>query len=162
MSYNGLTTVSAGTLVLPAMYSVSTVVDSGAVLNLNVPTGTSSNLTTGTLSGGGELLKTGSGTFQFRQGTANTLFVSLGAGSLIDIEGGVLGNNYGEVNWNANQSSIFIDTNGTLDLHQESIPCASLSGSGAIGDRTIPKPIRSRWASTTPPVRSPGPFTESE
>ena len=135
LGYNGQTTVSAGTLVLPAMYgNISTVVNSGAVLNLNVPSGSSQNLTTGTLSGGGELLKTGSGIFYFKQSTPNTLFVSLGAGSLIDIEGGVLGNNYSAVNWNANQSSIYIASAGTMDLHQQNIPCASLNGSGVIQD----------------------------
>ena len=102
ITYSGSTSVSGGTLVLDDVTSsrFSGGITDNANLTVSTDSGVTMQLNGGTLQGSGTLTKTGPGTLLW--GANNSPWsVSMGAGGLIDVEGGLLRNEYGVGNWTA-------------------------------------------------------------
>ncbi len=129
-TYTGATTISGGTLALQktnqsSAYSIA----SGAVLELNVATGTQNDDPTATFTGTGTLRKTGGGT-QIWGGGAATF--ALGAGGLIDIQGGTfIGGSFGNENWTNNFASMNIASGATYNGVEAQTRIDALTGSGS-------------------------------
>jgi autotransporter-associated beta strand protein len=127
-TYVGPTTVSGGWLALQTYNSSSAYsIASGATLEFNVATGTR-DLPTATFSGTGTLVKSGTGLLQWGGGAAT---FALGAGSLIDIQGGTFtaGSNGNEV-WTNNLSSLNIAAGATFNAVEAFVRVDALTGSG--------------------------------
>ena len=127
-TYTGATTVNSGRLafqstnVSPA-YSVA----SGATLEFDVASG-SRDLPTATFSGAGTLVKSGTGTLVWGPGVAT---FSLGAGSLIDIQGGTfIGSSWSNENWTGNLSSMNIAAGATYNGNEADTRIDALTGAG--------------------------------
>ncbi|NLF72045.1 MAG: hypothetical protein GX575_23680, partial [Candidatus Anammoximicrobium sp.] len=129
-TYTGTTTVSAGTLVLQNTYaSPAHSIAAGAVLELNVASGTRDYATT-TFSGTGTLRKTGSGQAVWAGGAAT---FGLGAGSLIDVqEGSFVGGSWGNEDWTGNLSSLNVATGATFEGVEANVRVDALTGGGTV------------------------------
>ena len=129
-TYNGATTVSAGTLVLYGTYaSPSYAIASGAVLELNSASGSLSYVTT-TFSGSGTLRKTGGNQVVWNSGAAT---FTLGAGSLIDVQAGsFVGASGDDEVWTSNLSSLNVAAGALFRGVEAAIRVDALTGSGTV------------------------------
>ena len=129
-SYGGSTTISAGTLVLQNTYASSGFsISSGAVLELNVASGSRDSATT-TFSGAGTLRKTGGGEIIWGPGAAT---FNLGAGALIDVQGGTFtGGSWANENWTGNLAALNVASGATFNGVEANIRVDALTGSGTI------------------------------
>jgi fibronectin-binding autotransporter adhesin len=129
-SYTGTTTVNSSTLALQntnnsTVYSIAT----NATLEMNVASGTR-DMVSATFSGTGTFRKTGAGQLQW--GTTAATF-SLGAGSLIDVQGGTFigGSNANEV-WTSNLASLNVAAGAAFHGVEANVRVDALTGSGTI------------------------------
>jgi autotransporter-associated beta strand protein len=129
-TYNGPTTVQAGTLVQQSTSASNAhSIAAGAVLEFNT-SGTLNGPTT-SYSGAGTLRKTGSGSLVW-PGTAATF--SLGSGSLIDVQAGTMiaGSSANE-NWSANLSDLNVASGAIFKGVEANVRVNRITGSGTIG-----------------------------
>ena len=129
-TYNGSTTINAGTLAVQNGYSSSGfAISTNAVLELNVASGTRDYAST-TFSGTGILRKAGDGGAIWGPGTAN---FALGAGSLIDVQAGSLtgGSNANE-NWSNNLASLNVAGGAFFHGVEANVRVDALTGAGTI------------------------------
>ena len=126
--YTGYTTIKAGRLVFQNYNGSSAYnITNGAALEFNAASGTM-DLPTATFSGAGTLIKSGAGTLQWGGGAGT---FALGAGSLIDVQGGILvGANSGNEIWTANQSSLNIASGATFRGVEANVRVDALTGAG--------------------------------
>jgi autotransporter-associated beta strand protein len=129
-TYNGSTTVDAGTLAIQNGYSSSGfVISTGAVLELNVASGTRDYAST-TFSGTGILRKTGDGGAIWGGATAN---FALGAGSLIDVQAGSLtGGSHANENWSNNLASLNVAGGAFFHGVEANVRVDALTGNGTL------------------------------
>jgi autotransporter-associated beta strand protein len=132
IAYSGSTTVSNGSLVLSnATGFKSSIALSGGNLEVaatglwGVPAG-GMNLT-----GTGTLLKSGAGTWLVGD-TGGHVNFNLGAGSLIDLQGGTIKCAFQGTSFGGNQASINVASGATLDLFGESGQMDALTGAGTV------------------------------
>jgi autotransporter-associated beta strand protein len=121
--------VSAGTLVYQNTYaSAAHAVSSGAILELNVASG-SRNAATTTFSGAGTLRKTGAGEIVWNG--AGTF--ALGSGSLIDVRAGTFigGSGANEV-WTNNRSDLNVESGATFSTVEANVRVNKITGTGTI------------------------------
>ncbi|MES2693284.1 MAG: autotransporter-associated beta strand repeat-containing protein [Verrucomicrobiota bacterium] len=128
-TYTGATTVSGGRLIFTGdLTSPSFTLGSGATLELN-----SSGRDYGsdvTFTGGGTLVKTGSGNIRW---TGPSAAFALGAGSLIDVQVGEFGGgSFGNENWTNNLSSLHVASGATFSGVEANVRVDALTGEGAI------------------------------
>lgn len=131
-TYNGVTTVSGGTLALLGTYAAPTApfaLGSGGALELNVATGTR-DYATATFNGAGTLRKTGAGTAQWGSAAATFAFA---AGGLIDVQGGTLvgGSNANE-NWTGNLGSLNVASGAVFNGVEANVRVDTITGTGTI------------------------------
>ncbi len=142
ITYTGVTTLDAGRLILSntTAFVANTApahtitVNNGRTLEAAVTTGNTWDLgsTAGvTINGTGTLLKSGAGELQFGR-SGKTVYISLSAGSLIDVQAGTLRNEYGAGNWSANQAALNIAAGATVKLWDSAITVDALTGAGTI------------------------------
>jgi fibronectin-binding autotransporter adhesin len=125
----GVTKAGAGVLVLNniANQSFSSMTISGGVLDLTVAADTDSGAGT-TFYGTGVLRKSGAGNLSW--GAAPTTF-ALGAGSLIDVQGGSLtGGSFGNETWSANLSDLNIAGGATFSTVEANVRVNRITGAG--------------------------------
>ncbi len=129
-NYGGNTTIGAGALVLQNTYASSGFsISSGAVLELNVASGSRDSATT-TYSGTGTLRKTGGGEIIWGSGAAT---FNLGAGSLIDVQGGTFtGGSWGNEVWTGNLAALNVASGATFNGVEANVQVDALTGSGTI------------------------------
>jgi autotransporter-associated beta strand protein len=129
-TYNGSTTINAGTLAIQNGYSSSGfVISTGAVLELNVASGTRDYAST-TFSGTGILRKTGDGGAIWGGATAN---FALGAGSLIDVQAGSLtGGSHANENWSNNLASLNVAGGAFFHGVEANVRVDALTGNGTL------------------------------
>jgi autotransporter-associated beta strand protein len=128
-TYNGATTVTAGTLKIGGTYATpSYAIASGAVLEL-APTA-DKNYTATTFTGAGTLQKTGN--FQVQWGTAVATF-QFSSGALIDVQAGVFvgGSNANEV-WTNNYSDLTVASGAQFWGAEANERVDALNGAGII------------------------------
>ena len=129
-------------------YTGNTVVDNGVLRLVNLttyrsavntinPVGTMEVSITGqwnvpatTFNGAGTLVKSGAATMI--AGQAGNTYVSMAAGGLIDIQGGVLRNNNRRGYWAANQASMSISNGAALWLYADNVYVDALKGEGSV------------------------------
>lgn len=152
-NYTGATTISAGTLILEGSAPInaeqsSIAISAGAVLNLNAtgvggtPTGDTMGAalaqsgTDVTISGNGTLLITGTSTDVLGLGNASGrhVYVSLAAGGLIDVQGGIFRNGgWQTAYWTNNLAGINVAFVATFDVWDgNDIIADALTGSGKV------------------------------
>ena len=127
----GATAITSGTLLLQnTNKSPSYVISSGAVLEQNVASGSRDSAVNVTFSGAGTFRKSGSGTLLW--GATSATF-NLGAGSLIDVQGGTFtgGSNANEV-WTSNLSSLNIAAGATFAGVEAAVRVDALTGAGTL------------------------------
>ena len=130
-SYTGGTTVSSGHLTFVNNHSGSSSFVDNATLEFNNTA--QQQLNGGTLSGTGTLIKSGSGTLLLgANGSVEN--VSMGAGGLIDVQGGLLRNEYSSGTWTNNKAGLEVDAGATVDLWDSpgGITVDALTGSGTV------------------------------
>ena len=87
-----------------------------------------------TISGSGTLLKTSPGALVLSSG-AGRVAMNMGAGGLIDIENGGIGNDNNNVQWGGNLASVNIASGAVLDIRRtEDVTIDALTGSGTVGN----------------------------
>jgi autotransporter-associated beta strand protein len=140
-TYTGTTTVSAGTLVI-AGTTVGSNFTNNATLAF-VASGGDISLAGGTLTGTGTVIKTGSQTLMIGA-DGSTQRISLSAGALIDVQQGVLRNEYGAGDWSANLGSLNIAAGANVSMWDSAggITVDRLTGDGVLsagynGSRTL-------------------------
>ena len=135
ITYSGSTSVSGGTLVLNDVTNprFSAGVTTNANLTVNTDNGVTMQFNGGSLQGSGTLTKTGPGTLKLGD-NGSTWNVSMGAGGLIDVEGGLLRNEYSQGNWTGNLASLKVAAGATVDLWDSpgGITVDALSGAGTV------------------------------
>ena len=107
---------------------------SNAASTLEFNTGTQQQLSGGTLSGNGTIVKSGAGSLLL--GAYQTpQYISM-SGGLIDVEGGLLRNEWHNGNWSANLSSLNVAAGATVDLWDSpgGITVDALTGAGTVQD----------------------------
>ncbi len=131
-TYSGATTVnSGGGLKFVNNHSNGSTFADNGTLEFNVTTGTQT-LAGGTLSGTGTFVKSGTGSLIFG-GNGQTENVSM-TGGLIDVQGGLLRNDYSNGNWTNNKSSLNVASGATVDMWDSpaGITVDALTGSGIV------------------------------
>ena len=143
---NGPTTVSAGTLEQQSNWASlpngGAAIASGATLEFNADNSSGGifPLVNSTISGNGTLLKTGPGLMGLNSslGGANSsaynVTMSMGAGGLIDIEGGAIADDYNNVPWSNNRASVNIASGAVLDIRAQDVTIDALTGSGTVAN----------------------------
>ena len=132
VAYTGTTTVSSGTLVLRDTTGWGSSIVNNATVDWDTVAGFSrgGNIT---LTGNGTYIKTGAGTFGMG-GSSSGVKVALGSSALIDIQAGMLRNEFGSFNdWTSNQSSMNVASGATFDLWDcNTAVIDKLTGAGTI------------------------------
>lgn len=130
-AYTGVTHVQAGTLVLPGTdHSAAHEIAPGAVLELQVASGSRDGTVATRFSGQGTLRKTGAGLSVWSSSAAT---FAMGAGSLIDVQDGTLaGGSYGNEDWSLNQSALNVAAGATFAGVEANVRVDGLSGAGRI------------------------------
>ena len=128
--YTGATTINGGKLIYNNNVTTASAahsIASGATLELN---GTRTNNANTTFSGNGTILKTGAGTTAWGSGAAT---FALGAGSLIDVQGGTFQGGYGsnEV-WTNNLSDLNVASGAIFDGVEANVRVNKITGNGTI------------------------------
>ena len=140
-TYTGSTTVSGGRLVLQNTKTGSPNFTTHAELEFNLTSG-NQQLIGGTLSGAGNLIKTGASNLILSDWSGNQTVAFTGANSVIDIQGGTLSNffaagAYGPVvNWSGNKAGLTVASGATFDLMNNSVTVDELNGAGTINKDT--------------------------
>ena len=133
-TYTGGTTIGGGTLTLSnqPLPAGSVVINSNATLEYADSTGVTQAAAI-TISGGGTLLKSGAGILTFGSGAGGNINWQLGAGALIDVEGGILlgGSNIKDV-WTSNLSDLTIAAGATFNGVEANVRVNAVSGSGTL------------------------------
>jgi fibronectin-binding autotransporter adhesin len=130
-TYTGGTTVNEGRLTLVNTKTGSANFVTNAELEFNVTTG-EQQINGGTFSGTGNLIKSGAGLVKLG-GSGSPQAVSLtGANSIIDVQGGVLRNEYANSAWGANKAGLKVATGATFDVWDGNTTVDELTGSGTI------------------------------
>ena len=127
-TYTGATTVTRGTLITQnTLASPMVAIASGAVAEFN---GGISQTASATFTGTGTLRKTGVGDLTW--GSAVATF-ALGAGSLIDVQGGAfVGGSYGNEVWTSNLSGLNVATGVSFHGVEANVRVDALTGAGTI------------------------------
>jgi autotransporter-associated beta strand protein len=127
------TLINAGKLVLENNTSggPSFMIEEGTTLELAFLSGGARTLSNGTIQGGGNLVKTGNST-AYLGANGQVQSISLGATSLIDVQAGLLRNEYGNGNWGANQSDLNVVAGASFDIWDASVRVDAITGSGLI------------------------------
>jgi fibronectin-binding autotransporter adhesin len=144
-TYTGNTTVNGGRLIVSRSDGAN-----GATVNLansgtiSIASGTTFELNyTGaaylglgnvTLSGTGTIQKTGAGFAGFGNSAAGNVNVNLGAGALIDVQGGTFANGWFHGNWSNNQASLNVAAGASFCLQANDVIVDAVTGSGTIQD----------------------------
>ncbi len=144
-TYSGTTTVNGGSLVIQNLASGSNNanlaggkvfttpllnVASGATVVVDLGATSLASSNTGlTLSGAGTIQKNGAGIWWLGNGGGGTA-ISLAAGGLIDVQGGVLKNDYANANWSANNGNLNIATGASVDMRNNAVRVGALTGGG--------------------------------
>lgn len=146
-TYSGATTVNNGSLVIQNLASGSNnanlpggkvfttstlnaatggtvVVDLGATSLASTNTGL-------TLLGAGTIRKNGAGIWLLGNGGGGTA-ISMAAGGLIDVQGGVLKNDYSNANWSGNNGNLNIAVGASVDMRNNSVRVGALTGGGLL------------------------------
>ncbi len=126
-TYAGGSTVNAGRLIMRDNASGSGNFVTNAELEFNVTTGTQ-QLSNGTLSGSGSLLKTGTGALLL--GASESVAFS-GTGK-IDVQAGLLRNELGNSAWGSNLADLNVASGAFFDLWDGNATVDQLTGSGTI------------------------------
>jgi autotransporter-associated beta strand protein len=133
--YSGSTAVIGGTLVLQDATGsrFSGGITDSANLIVSSSSGETIQFNGGTLQGSGTLAKTGPGNLLWGA-NSSPWNVSMGAGGLIDVEGGLLRNEFGVGNWTSNFASLKVAAGATVDLWNSpgGITVDALSGAGTV------------------------------
>ena len=129
-TYSGTTAINQGTLIIGNSYTSNNYqIASGAVLEMNVASG-SADLAGAAFTGAGTLRKTGSGQLWWYAGATE---VSLAAGSLVDVQGGiVVAGDDGNDNWTANLSDLNVAAGAVFNGRDAEVHVNSLTGGGQI------------------------------
>jgi fibronectin-binding autotransporter adhesin len=143
-SYGGGTTVSGGTLVLSDLPNLYAGASNGYLTGGGVALQNNSTLLVNTnnsqmqfidttLSGLGTLVKTGGNNLLLGY-NGYTTYISFAAGSLVDVEGGLLRNEYGNGDWTNNQASMYVAAGASVDLWDSpgGITVDALNGGGTV------------------------------
>lgn len=130
-TYSGGSTVNAGRLVLKDNVSGSSNFVTNAELEFNVTTG-SQQLSGGTISGTGNLLKTGNGQLLLGANGAPQTMALTGATSIIDVQAGLLRNEYGNSAWGGNLAGLNVASGAFFDLWDGDATVDELTGTGTI------------------------------
>lgn len=139
-TYTGGTAVNGGRLVLADVLTGSSTysIAAGATLELNHGGGviTTRTLSNGTISGEGNLVKTGNGTL-FLGASGNRINIALGSGALIDVQAGLarseFGNNSGGVNgWLNNKADLNVASGAFFDIWDSNTIVDAMTGAGTI------------------------------
>lgn len=113
----------------------------GVTLEFNEANGNEVDITGGTYTGSGTLLKTGSGTLGPGNGYYPTSTVDLSPGGLIDVEQGELNaSKTNQGNWLSNQGSLKIAGGATFNMEEQNIQVDAITGAGTL--------IASYWGSS--------------
>ncbi|MGL5019971.1 MAG: beta strand repeat-containing protein [Luteolibacter sp.] len=128
--YSLATTISDGKLVYKGSSNSPThSIASGTTLELNYTSG-SINSSATTFNGAGTLLKTGGGTAVWGAGVAK---FELGAGSLIDVQGGTFtGGSFANDVWTNNLSDLNVASTAIFDGVEANVRVNKITGSGTI------------------------------
>ena len=133
ITYSGSTSVSGGMLVVQDV--TNSRFGGGITDNANVNVNSSSTMqfNGATLQGSGTFTKTGAGSLLFGA-NGSTWTISMAAGSLIDVEGGTLRNEYSNGAWGNNLSSLYVAGSATVDLWDSAggITVDALNGAGTV------------------------------
>jgi autotransporter-associated beta strand protein len=129
--YTGVTSVLGGTLVLAgANHSRAHDVAQGAVLELQVASGSRNGAVATQFTGQGTLRKTGDG--QSLWGASAATF-AMAAGSLIDVQGGsFVGGSSGNEDWRLNQSALNVAAGARFEGVEANVRVDGLGGAGRI------------------------------
>ncbi len=146
-TYSGTTTVNGGSLVIQNLPTGS---NNGNVVGGRVFTTSSLNVATGatvvvdlganslastnsglTLSGAGTIRKNGAGIWWLGNAAGGTA-ISMASGGLIDVQGGVLKNDYANANWSGNSGDLNIATGASVDMRNNAVRVGALTGSGLL------------------------------
>ncbi|MGL4400963.1 MAG: beta strand repeat-containing protein, partial [Luteolibacter sp.] len=141
-AYTGGSAVNEGRLVLPNILtgSANYSVVGGAFLEFNTTGDTNANriLSGGTISGGGNLVKTGMGRILLGAGVARQN-IALDSGALIDVQAGVLRSDFGNSSgmpavsgWLNNKADLTVATGAFFDIWDSNTIVDGISGSGTI------------------------------
>jgi autotransporter-associated beta strand protein len=143
-SYTGATNINGGKLLLSTNSSSLTAgaYGIGSTATLEINTGASTWLAVGSpsFSGAGTLTKTGTGTLQLGSSGSAAAVMSMGSGSLIDIQAGTieLDWSYNKTTWSTNLADMNIAAGATFDTwdygsnNGANIKIGALSGSGTV------------------------------
>ncbi len=134
-TYTGGTTVSAGRLILVNTLTggSSSNFVTNSELEFNITTGTNVRINGGTISGTGNFIKTGATTLNFGGGGGSAQTISLtGENSIIDVQVGILKNDFGNSAWTTNKAGLNVGGSGTFDTWDGNTTVDELTGSGTI------------------------------
>lgn len=122
-----------GTLVLETNTTGSANFTTHADLDIRITSG-NAQLKNGTISGTGNLIKTGSGVLLLG-GPAQPQSIALtGVSSVIDVQAGVLRNEWGNSAWSGNQASLNVATGASFDVWDGTAQFKTITGSGTVTD----------------------------
>ena len=135
ITYAGLTTVSAGTLVLQNVTGQrwpGGITLNNSNLTINTSSGTTVQFNGGTLQGSGTVTVSGSGSVLWGA-NGSAWNVSLGTGSVIDVKSGLLRNEYSEGIWTNNKAGLTVESGGTFNTWDSPATIVdALNGAGTI------------------------------
>jgi fibronectin-binding autotransporter adhesin len=131
-TYQGGTTVNGGRLIFTNTKSGTSNFVTNAELEFNVTTG-NQTLSGGIISGTGNLIKTGAGQLWLGSfgPTAQTMALT-GATSIIDVQAGILRNEYGNSAWGGNRAGLTVASGATFDIWDGNATVDELNGAGTI------------------------------
>ena len=130
-TYTAATTITEGTLrLLNTTASPSFAISTGATLEFNVTTASGTNTASTRFTGGGTLVKSGTGNIVWAD-SAGTF--AMAKGSLIDVQAGTFtgGSNGNEV-WTSNQSGLNVAAGAHFAAVEANVRVDALTGSGTI------------------------------
>ncbi len=129
-TYTGGTTVSGGRLALVNNETGSADFLTNAELEFNLTTG-NQQISGGSITGSGKLIKTGGNELLLgADGSPQT--ISLASGALIDVQGGVIRNEYGNSAWGSNLADLNVATGATFDIWDGNTRVDAVSGTGTL------------------------------
>ncbi len=135
-TYTGGTTINGGTLIFQNNNSGSSnFVDNATLQFVNtnaLSNGTNIQLSGGTISGTGNLIKSGTGRMLLGNSGAPQTIALTGANSVIDVQAGVLRNEFGNSAWTGNKAALEVDSGAFFDTWDGNTTVDYLTGSGTI------------------------------
>ncbi len=130
-SYQAGTTVNGGRLTFVNSKSGSSNFVNNAELEFNVTTA-QQQLNGGNLSGTGNLIKSGAGQLWLGGNGSPQTVALTGAGTIIDVQGGTLRNEYGNSAWSGNKAGLIVASGATFDVWDGSATVDEVNGAGTI------------------------------